>query len=129
MDAARARNPSASASNPLRIACISAPSAYKALKRLAHPDVRPFVLEFDRRFATYGPEFVYYDFNFPSALASDFTDAEMGGPLRKNFDAIIADPPYLNEECMSKTGETIRIMAKVRTARVRMPNALAEQAL
>lgn len=38
----------------VRIACISAPSAFKGLKRLNHPRVKPFVLEFDRRFAAYG---------------------------------------------------------------------------
>ena len=102
----------------VRIACISAPSAYKALKRLAHPRVKPFVLEFDRRFAAYNEEFVYYDFNQPSAVHSTYTDTELGGALRKSFDGIVADPPYLNEDCMSKTGETIRILAKVSLKRV-----------
>jgi hypothetical protein len=109
--AARLQRPDASPSNPLRIACISAPSAYKALKRLAFPDVRPFVLEFDRRFAKYGAEFVFYDFNEPSHLVSEFPESETG-VLRRSFDGVIADPPYLNENTMAKTGETVRLLAR-----------------
>lgn len=44
---------------------------------------------------------------------SEFPESETG-VLRRSFDAVIADPPYLNEDCMAKTGETIRILAKVR---------------
>lgn len=118
--AAASSSSSSSSSTPapskslIRIACISAPSAFKGLKRLNHPRVQPFVFEYDRRFAAYGPEFVFYDFNHPADLQSTYSDEELGGPLRKSFDGIIADPPYLNEECMGLTGETIRLLAKVR---------------
>ena len=111
VEAARSFRPDASPSNPLRVACISAPSTYKALKRLAFPDVQPFVLEYDRRFATYGKEFIFYDFHAPSVLDSAFTEAETG-VLRKSFDGVCADPPYLNEECMTKYGETIRLLSR-----------------
>lgn len=112
VEAARKANPAASPANPLRIVCISAPSAFKALKRLDCADVRAFVLEFDRRFSAYGADFVFYDFNHPSQLVSEFSERETGGPLRRSFDAVIADPPYLNEECMTLTGETIRLLSK-----------------
>jgi hypothetical protein len=102
---------SSSTTSLLRIACISAPSAFQAFKRLNHPRIAPFVLEYDRRFASYGREFVYYDFHHPDVLESSYTEQEVPA-LRKSFHGIIADPPYLNVECMSKTGESIRLLAK-----------------
>jgi len=96
----------------VRIACVSAPSAYRALKRLNHPLVKPFVFEYDRRFAVYGSDFVFYDFNEPSHFHSTYSDAVLGGALRKSFHALVADPPYLNVDCMSKTGETLRLLAR-----------------
>lgn len=59
-----------------------------------------------------GPDFCYYDFQEPAKLVSAYPDSALGGALRKGFDAVIADPPYLNEDCMSKTGETVRLLAK-----------------
>lgn len=32
--------------------------------------------------------------------------------MHKHFDIVIADPPFLSEECLSKTCETIRILSK-----------------
>jgi hypothetical protein len=54
INVARERNPRSENDPPLRIACLSAPSAFKGLKRINAEDVQPFVFEFDKRFAAYG---------------------------------------------------------------------------
>ena len=30
----------------------------------------------------------------------------------KSFDVVVADPPYLSEECLQKTAQTINFLAK-----------------
>lgn len=51
----------------------------------------------------YGSDFIYYDFNRPLNLPEE---------LSKSFDLVIADPPFLSEECLAKTTETIKMLAK-----------------
>lgn len=90
-----------------RIACISAPSVYQKLKQLESTrsdSVSAVLLEFDRRFAAYGDEFVFYDYNNPLCLPEDL--------LPRSFDFVIADPPYLSEECLSKVALTIKHLTK-----------------
>ncbi|KAM4609138.1 EEF1A lysine methyltransferase 1 isoform 1-T2 [Polymixia lowei] len=90
-----------------RIACVSAPSVYQKLKQgvLEGSDrVSAVVLEYDRRFAMYGTEFVFYDYNEPLSLPEDIAP--------QSFDIVLADPPYLNEECLSKVAETIKYLTK-----------------
>lgn len=90
-----------------RIACISAPSVYQKLKRLESTrsdSVSAVLLEFDRRFAAYGDEFVFYDYNNPLCLPEDL--------LPQSFDIVIADPPYLSEECLSKVALTVKYLTK-----------------
>ncbi|XP_016302208.1 protein-lysine N-methyltransferase n6amt2 [Sinocyclocheilus anshuiensis] len=90
-----------------RIACISAPSVYQKLKQLESmrsDSVSAVLLEFDRRFAAYGDEFVFYDYNNPLCLPE--------GLLPQSFDIVIADPPYLSEECLGKVALTIKYLTK-----------------
>lgn len=93
-----------------RIACISAPSVYQKLKQLEseHVDgsqhVSAALLEFDRRFAVYAEEFIFYDYNNPLCLPEDV--------LPQSFDIVIADPPYLSEECLSKVALTVKYLTK-----------------
>lgn len=90
-----------------RIACISAPSVYQKLKQLESTrsdSVSAVLLEFDRRFAAYGDEFVFYDYNNPLCLPEDL--------LPQSFDIVIADPPYLSEECLSKVALTVKHLTK-----------------
>lgn len=90
-----------------RIACISAPSVYQKLKQLESTrsdSVSAVLLEFDRRFAAYGDEFVFYDYNNPLCLPEDL--------LPQSFDIVIADPPYLSEECLSKVALAIKHLTK-----------------
>ncbi|XP_049634275.1 EEF1A lysine methyltransferase 1 [Suncus etruscus] len=87
-----------------RIACVSAPSVYQKLRELYSEDLSVCVFEYDRRFAIYGEEFVFYDYNHPLELPEKVT--------AHSFDIVIADPPYLSEECLRKVSETIKYLTK-----------------
>ncbi|KAJ3293163.1 EEF1A lysine methyltransferase 1 [Borealophlyctis nickersoniae] len=90
------------------IACVSAPSAFVALKKMNIPNRRIVVLEFDRRFSVFSTDYVFYDFNTPT----DLDERSCSRPLHHKFDFIIADPPFLSDECWSKTAETVRWLGK-----------------
>lgn len=51
----------------------------------------------------FGKDFIQYDFNWPLKLSQE---------LQRRFDIVVADPPYLTEECLSKTVQTIKYLAK-----------------
>ncbi|KAJ8013071.1 hypothetical protein DPEC_G00049490 [Dallia pectoralis] len=90
-----------------RIVCLSAPSVYQKLKQgvvEGSGGVSAVVLEYDRRFATYGQEFIFYDYNEPLSLPEDVAP--------QSFDIVLADPPYLSEECLTKVAQTVRYLAK-----------------
>ncbi|KAM9850930.1 EEF1A lysine methyltransferase 1 [Aulostomus maculatus] len=90
-----------------RVACVSAPSVYQKLKqgRLAGSDqVSAVVLEYDRRFAIYGDDFIFYDYNEPLSFPASVAP--------QSFDIVLADPPYLSEECLSKVAKTIKYLTK-----------------
>lgn len=94
-----------------RICVLSAPSVFLQLKNLLNewPEgkVRPAqitLLEFDTRFGVFGKgEFQFYDFKFPTKLPAE---------LRGVFDVIIIDPPFLSEDCQTKTALTVRWLAR-----------------
>ncbi|KAJ8668834.1 hypothetical protein QAD02_000098 [Eretmocerus hayati] len=84
------------------IALISCPSLYKALKKKS--DGRQVKLfEFDQRFSVFGTDFIFYDYNTPQNIPAD---------LHGIFDLVICDPPFLSEECLSKTAITVRLLMK-----------------
>ncbi|XP_034549893.1 EEF1A lysine methyltransferase 1 [Notolabrus celidotus] len=90
-----------------RIACVSAPSVYQKLKQgvvEGSDGVSSVVLEYDRRFNTYGDEFIFYDYNEPLSLPA--------GVNPQSFDIVLADPPYLSEECLSKVAQTVKYLSK-----------------
>lgn len=87
-----------------KIACVSAPSVYQKLRELYSEDLSVYIFEYDRRFAIYGEEFVFYDYNHPLELPEKVT--------AHSFDIVIADPPYLSEECLRKVSETIKYLTK-----------------
>jgi EEF1A lysine methyltransferase 1 len=102
------------ASSPKRIAVVSAPSVFAALKQVLHeethtagsskngagPDLT--LLEYDNRFAVW-PEFIHYDYTSPTRLPAN---------LRGAFDAIIVDPPFLSDECQTKAALTVRWLSQ-----------------
>lgn len=51
------------------------------------------LLEYDVRFAVFGPESVAYDFANPLRLPAE---------LKGKFDRIVCDPPFLSEDCQTK---------------------------
>lgn len=59
--------------------------------------------EYDQRFAAYGQDFIFYDYKSPLSI-----------PRERNsyYDIVIADPPFLSEECLTKTAVTIKFLAK-----------------
>merc|ERR1739838_49880 len=84
------------------VACISAPTLYRALTKIEHTN-NVKVLEYDTRFAVYKEDFVFYDFKNPIDVPHE---------LREGFDLVVADPPYLSEECLTKTAITVKYLAK-----------------
>ena len=85
------------------VACVSAPTLYRALKKLDLPKLKLKVLEYDNRFAVYGSDFQFYDYKSP-------LDIDRG--LRETFDLVFADPPFLSEECLTKTMVTVKFISK-----------------
>lgn len=49
----------------------------------------------------HAPDFIFYDYNYPDKL-----------PVLEKFDLIVADPPFLSEECITKTSEAIKLLGK-----------------
>ncbi|KAJ1663667.1 Protein-lysine N-methyltransferase efm5 [Coemansia sp. RSA 1813] len=86
------------------IAFISSPTAYVAFRNLAPERSNAFVFEFDKRFDVFKDKYVFYDFNKPLdfARASEF---------KGKFKFIVADPPFLNKDCLSQTVETAQFLA------------------
>jgi hypothetical protein len=68
----------------------------------------------------YGEQFSFYDFNSPLALSSalgtcavcerSLTNNRIAG--EHSFDVVVADPPFLSEECMEKTIQTVKHLGK-----------------
>jgi EEF1A lysine methyltransferase 1 len=90
------------------IAVVSAPSVYVQLRNmLAEKDAaarpRLCLLEFDTRFEVVGPDFVHYDYQHPLRLPAE---------LKGQFDRIICDPPFLSEDCQTKTALTVRYLSR-----------------
>ena len=85
-----------------RIACVSCPTLYTKLISMKPQSCQTVLLEYDRRFEIYGENFIYYDYNHLP-----------GERLREHsFDLVVADPPYLSEECLRKTSQTVKHLAK-----------------
>lgn len=95
------------ASHNRRIACISCPTLFAKLVEIAQSkqvDCDVYLLEFDRRFEVYGSSFVYYDYNSPLNLPQPLT--------AHSFGIVVADPPFLSEECLCKVAQTITFLAQ-----------------
>ena len=83
---------------------ISAPTLYRACNKLEPlPDTKFDLFEYDKRFAVYGDNFHFYDYKAPLDINRD---------LREQFDLVFADPPFLSEECLTKTMVTVKFLTK-----------------
>lgn len=85
-----------------RIALISCPTLYGKLKQNCG-ERQVTLFEYDDRFKIYGSDFVPYNYKYPLDLPRG-----MSG----RFDLVIADPPFLSEECLTKTALTIKFLSK-----------------
>lgn len=86
---------------------MSAPSVYQKLKQGvvdSSDQVSAVVFEYDRRFSTYGEDFIFYDYNKPLSLPARVAP--------QSFDIVLADPPYLSEECLRKVAQTVKFLSK-----------------
>lgn len=83
------------------IACVACPSLFRHLQQ-HYPDTPAHLFEFDTRFEVLG-NFSLYDYREPLKVEP---------PLRHGFSVVVADPPYLAEECLSKTAKTMRLLTK-----------------
>lgn len=59
------------------------------------------LFEFDQRFSAFGSDFEFYDYNSPQNVPKNVVGT---------FDLVICDPPFLSEECLTKTAITIRLL-------------------
>uniref|UniRef100_A0A1A9V179 Protein-lysine N-methyltransferase n=1 Tax=Glossina austeni TaxID=7395 RepID=A0A1A9V179_GLOAU len=84
------------------IALLSCPSLYKTVKEV-HDTVQIF--EYDKRFAAFGEDFVFYDFN-------EGCEANNLKQFSQQYELIIADPPFLSEECIVKICKIIEFLLK-----------------
>lgn len=85
------------------IACLSCPTLYTKLRAMGCTNPAK-VLEFDKRFAIHGDDFVYFDYKDPLAVQEVLA--------KGSVDVVIADPPFLSEECLRKTMQTIEYLAR-----------------
>ncbi|KAG7163565.1 EEF1A lysine methyltransferase 1-like [Homarus americanus] len=90
------------AGNNGSIACVSAPTLYRTLMKMEH-SCSVKVLEFDTRFSVYKDDFIFYDFKDPLGVPRK---------LHEHFDVIVADPPYLSDDCFTKTAITVKFLMK-----------------
>lgn len=88
------------------VACIACPTLYVQLKK-SSPEVEAQIFEFDKRFEKYGTDFIFYDYNQPEDLPSIY---------QHKFQVVVADPPYLSEECLVKVTETMMLLANQKNA-------------
>ncbi|KAH9322818.1 hypothetical protein KI387_017457, partial [Taxus chinensis] len=72
-----------------------------------NPDVKAHIFEFDKRFEKYGTDFIFYDYNQPEDFPSIY---------QHKFQVVVADPPYLSEECLSKVCKTMTLLANQKNA-------------
>lgn len=61
------------------------------------------LFEYDNRFKTFGADFIQYDYKFPLNVPRN---------MSSQFDLVIADPPFLSVECLTKTTVTVKFLAK-----------------
>ncbi|CAG8516934.1 14017_t:CDS:2 [Racocetra fulgida] len=95
-----------------RVACISTPTVFVKLKSITPPPKRSiYLFEFDTRFDIYGSDFFQYDYKTPTK----FRDCSK---LRNTFDFIVVDPPFLSEDCFTKTMITVRWLGKKETCKI-----------
>ncbi|GAQ88433.1 N-6 adenine-specific DNA methylase [Klebsormidium nitens] len=96
------------------IACVACPSLFRELKA-SFPEANVHLFEFDNRFSSFGSQFTFYDYNKPVRLP-----AEQKG----HFQVVVADPPYLSDECIQKTAQTVEYLSCSNASRLILTGAV-----
>jgi len=89
--------------NDSKIACLSTPSVFRTLKKMCPNGRNYFLFEIDTRFQFFGDQFIFYDYKYPVNIPKKFYQA---------FDIIIADLPFLSDECLEKYSQTISFLSR-----------------
>ncbi|XP_012285696.1 EEF1A lysine methyltransferase 1 isoform X2 [Orussus abietinus] len=84
-----------------RIALVSCPSLYSQMKKLAG-DRQVILFEYDQRFAVFGSDYIPFDYKSPLDIPRH---------MSSHFDLVIADPPFLSEECLTKSAVAIKFLS------------------
>ncbi|XP_077977382.1 EEF1A lysine methyltransferase 1-like [Glandiceps talaboti] len=87
-----------------RVACLCCPTLYQKLRELKPDTCTSILFEFDPRFEMYGENFVFYDYKSPLDFPKSVEP--------HSFDIVVADPPFLSEECHVKVAQTVKYLAK-----------------
>lgn len=111
-----------------KVACVSCPSIFRACESVengnfikitellywnryyANLDIKKsfvccavHLFEFDKRFKAFGSSYHFYDYNEPEQIPDSCVSA---------FSVVIADPPFLSEECLEKVALTVKKLIK-----------------
>ena len=91
--------------NIKNIAILSAPSLYRSYLRNKNKfeGIKLSLFEYDKRFEELGKDFYFYDIN--DALNINQEHHHL-------YELLIADPPFLSEDAVCKTSQTIRLLSK-----------------
>lgn len=89
----------------VKIALLCCPSLYKSVRNV-HANGVVHIFEFDQRFAAYGDDYIHYDYKQMTK------DADYMAKFIDYFDIIIADPPFLAEECIAAVAALINRIRK-----------------
>jgi len=88
-----------------KIALVSCPTLYRKMKQEVPNGCEVTLFEYDQRFAMYGPDFKLYDYKSPLDIPRE---------LSSYYDLVIADPPFLSDECLTKTAVTVKFLTKLK---------------
>ncbi|KAI5813822.1 putative N6-adenine methyltransferase-domain-containing protein [Pyronema omphalodes] len=97
------------ATDDMVIGLVSAPTVYVKLREWKQTgkiskNITIKLLEYDQRFAVFKDDFIAYDFQRPlHGLPAE---------LKGTFDRVLIDPPFLSEDCQTKTALTVRWLTK-----------------
>lgn len=89
----------------IKIGLLSCPSLYKSIRSI-HPNGIVRLFEYDQRFNVYATDYVHYDYK------TAITDSQYLNEYANYFDIIIADPPFLSEECIQAVSVLVNRMRK-----------------
>lgn len=89
----------------VKVALLSCPSLYKSIRNI-HSNGIVRIFEYDQRFSVYADDYIHYDYKLI------VNDPEYMTQYTEHFDIIIADPPFLSEECIHAMSMLINRMRK-----------------